>query len=1769
MFSKRIPIKCEQRDNPYHDERLQEPPRDEIPYNLSQYHGAFDPPEIKFPPAKCTTPFTGLEKDYEAWRRDFCKVLERSGMDSATKPDGNSNYRIQVAAFDMLRDCVKIIQHFPKQAELATEPSRRRTHKIVERCRPQTVYAALQKLDNKFGFAATATNRDAKLSEIDNCNQEIGMVFTDWYDSLDALVTDYKDLGGSYSDEMLLNKMEQLASTQPVRAGLHSWAQRIESARGTYRDDLNAIVKHLEGLEKKDERFASKSRPGGRDLTNNRGVSQRMLQQALLTVTPSLDSAQPDQGDPNMPAGFISQDNLASVMVALEKEGICYGCLKPGHFFLDKDADGKFICGRAQELDAKGLLPAPRKSGRTQKVSKLKSTTKVLTINNQTLEVGTQDDDNVNAPQHGSDDEGTSSDGGSRSLDKAEKQESLSCDNLQSCENLQHALCDTEEAMQEPLDNRAHLRFKSKHMPVHAVRLPSYYMSPTHNKLYAACSPWVWDSGSKVNCTGDKSMFLGPLKPSGIAIEGAVPGVWSETLCGDAKLRFRQNDGTFGPWVHVENMLYVPGLKINILSKNLITRKVRGNLERTSIRRDGDSYVLPQGWRINVMEIDLLDTVFVQAQQSGLDLQQAYPVMGGTHSPININSMKQKPSDYIGLRFRQTNSDGSFNDGTIVTYESATRRWQGHFDEPIPTDDGLKSFVDYSPTELARCIRDLAKAHPMQLNSGQWLVQKIHARARRNNRDHFLVQWKGFPDSTWEPSANLRGGNLSQDMADAPLWDSLTADVQQFMLHPPLPKDISWDLSSHGGDTDMDILHSHPLNESAAELMENKTTSCPENCDNQVIQDITDQVMELDDDMAAGIIDEMDADFLDPDKNQLLCDPGWRNQWSAKERVNLTTHCALGHRSREAINQIQKLGFLNSRQWYKDAALPFCDACARGSLRRPGKRLRFHTGSLPRDALPGELLCLDMLPLQRKSLGGFTNLLICVDSASRYIIVKPIKKASEHKIVMQQIIALWNSRGWTVKGVRDDRGSNFLSESTKEWLAASNINLEPTIADEHHQVGIVEKHIDLMSRMALTWIKDAGLDEHQFRSHAMMHAASILNRMPRRAIDWRVPVMMAFGVKPDLARIGIFGSAVQALVPKDRRDSKVADKSIKGTYLGWDPDRITAEPGHLIYSRTTKRILSSNSVAFDHDSVLPRREQALAILPEMCSPDDKWWDEVSECQPCYAIHDTFGIAATPKDPANRADMLNGPYAKEFLEAEIDEICNLFRMGMLKPIYLEDLEPDDVVLRTTWSYKLKMEAGVIKRFRSRWCARGDLENSSDLATFSAMASSSCIRMLFCLLGGGVFKGIDLFDVGNAFASAPTRRRVFVNQPPGYWDGSSTVFQLMRAFYGQRDAGRLFWLHLEDVLMKHGWKRSSADPCIWTKGSVEQGNLAVLATHVDDILCFYQDKGTAIELRKSLESSFERITTTEQPTQAIGMEIEYGKDYVKVHQTSYVEALERRFNFSKEHGLVTPASSTIDDELGTPLGNDQKALYQQLVGSILYLTCQTRADLAFAACRVARGMSNPTDKDMAAVRRLMGHIWITKNVGLTYRKFEFNGCLQLNAFVDAEFAGDKVDRRSTTGSCHRIGSSAVFSWRSQKQKLTSRSSTESELIALASETDDTVVFRQLLVDMNLICMVPTPVHVGEPGDTELEGATVHEDNSSAVIIVRDRLYGSRTKFLDVRLGTLRERERDRILKMTLIGTKEQLADIFTKQLSHKDHENMKNRLMDGDLNNVKTT
>jgi len=69
--------------------------------------------------------------------------------------------------------------------------------------------------------------------------------------------------------------------------------------------------------------------------------------------------------------------------------------------------------------------------------------------------------------------------------------------------------------------------------------------------------------------------------------------------------------------------------------------------------------------------------------------------------------------------------------------------------------------------------------------------------------------------------------------------------------------------------------------------------------------------------------------------------------------------------------------------------------------------------------------------------------------------------------------------------------------------------------------------------------------------------------------------------------------------------------------------------------------------------------------------------------------------------------------------------------------------------------------------------------------------------------------------------------------------------------------------------------------------------------------------------------------------------------------------------------------------------------------------------------------------------------TSNYGLRYTR----GSGKQKVFSDADFAGDKATRRSTTGVIAVFAEGAV-SWTSQLQKTTALSATEVEIIA-ASE------------------------------------------------------------------------------------------------------------------------
>ena len=83
----------------------------------------------------------------------------------------------------------------------------------------------------------------------------------------------------------------------------------------------------------------------------------------------------------------------------------------------------------------------------------------------------------------------------------------------------------------------------------------------------------------------------------------------------------------------------------------------------------------------------------------------------------------------------------------------------------------------------------------------------------------------------------------------------------------------------------------------------------------------------------------------------------------------------------------------------------------------------------------------------------------------------------------------------------------------------------------------------------------------------------------------------------------------------------------------------------------------------------------------------------------------------------------------------------------------------------------------------------------------------------------------------------------------------------------------------------------------------------------------------------------------------------------------------------------------------------------------------------------------------------------NLGLWYPRNSTS--FELIGYSDADFAGCKIDRKSTSGTCQFIGNSLV-SWSSKKQNSIALSTAESEYITAGSCVAQVLWLKQQLLD-----------------------------------------------------------------------------------------------------------
>ncbi|KAH9058723.1 hypothetical protein Ae201684P_006064 [Aphanomyces euteiches] len=204
-------------------------------------------------------------------------------------------------------------------------------------------------------------------------------------------------------------------------------------------------------------------------------------------------------------------------------------------------------------------------------------------------------------------------------------------------------------------------------------------------------------------------------------------------------------------------------------------------------------------------------------------------------------------------------------------------------------------------------------------------------------------------------------------------------------------------------------------------------------------------------------------------------------------------------------------------------------------------------------------------------------------------------------------------------------------------------------------------------------------------------------------------------------------------------------------------------------------------------------------------------------------------------------------------------------------------------------------------------------------------------------------------------------------------------------------------------------------------------------------------------------------------------------------------------------------------------------REIVGSLQWLAGRTRPDIEFATGLLSRFINNPNEHHERALKRILRYLQGTKHYGLEVKP---NGSNEMHIYTDADWAGDKPNRRSTTG-CTVEVYGAQAHWFSKEQSTVALSTMEAEYIAACVGTQEALWLQQLMVELGL----------------EEQGSVVSLwcDNQSALKNMANDVSTARAKHMDIKYHFVRDAVKQGKIVVGYCATDEMPADGLTKALS----------------------
>nr|GEZ24412.1 putative ribonuclease H-like domain-containing protein [Tanacetum cinerariifolium] len=324
----------------------------------------------------------------------------------------------------------------------------------------------------------------------------------------------------------------------------------------------------------------------------------------------------------------------------------------------------------------------------------------------------------------------------------------------------------------------------------------------------------------------------------------------------------------------------------------------------------------------------------------------------------------------------------------------------------------------------------------------------------------------------------------------------------------------------------------------------------------------------------------------------------------------------------------------------------------------------------------------------------------------------------------------------------------------------------------------------------------------------------------------------------------------------------------------------------------------------------------------------------------------------------------------------------------------------------------------------------------------------------------------------------------------------VYKVAKDLYGLHQASRAWYDTLSTFLEKSGYKRGAIDNTLFIKQ--EKKDIMLVQVYVDDINFGSTKKSWCDKFEELMKNRFQ-LSSMGELTFFLGLQVKQKEDGIFISHDKYVAEILKNFDFLSKK----TASTAIETQ--KPLVKDEEAadvdvhLYRSMIGSLMYLTT-SRPDIMFAVYACSRFQVTPKTSHLQAMKRIFRYLKGQPKLGLWYPKVS---SFDLEAYSDSDYAGVNLDMKSITGGCQFLGR-RLISWQCKKQTIMATSTIEVVYVAAAHCCRQVLWIQNQLFDDGFNFM----------------NTKIYIDNESKICIVKNLIFHSKTKHIEIRHHFIRD-------------------------------------------------